>query len=78
VNTGSQRENRQVRGEYRLTNGRSGVNAGLQRENIYVRGLKQVYRERPGRSGVNTAIQRENRQVWGEYRLTKRGQTGQG
>ena len=68
VNRGSQRENRQVRSEYRLTDrGHTGqgVNTGSQRENLQVRVCIQAHRERTERSE-------------GEFRLTERGQTGQG
>jgi hypothetical protein len=67
VNTGSQREGKQVRGECRLTvKGQTG------------QGEKRLNTERTNRSGMNTGLQREDRQVRGEYRLTERGQTGQG
>ncbi len=53
---GSQRENRQVRSECRLTreNRQVRVNTGSQRESRQVTGLiTGLQRERPDRSGVN-------------------------
>ncbi len=54
MNTDKQREDRQVRGEYRLT----------EREQKG-QGLIQAHRDGPDRPGVNTGLQREMGQVRG-------------